>query len=77
MVAIGADGGGLSSGRGGNRAPMNPRHTEPTDDADPDERHDDPRLRPPGRSGMPGEVLDTDHNMPGQQGPPPAPDDAE
>lgn len=38
--------------------------------------HEDPRLRPADLSGMPAETIDTEHNLPGQQGPPPA-DNAE
>lgn len=44
-----------------------------TDEAYGDE-HDDPRARPTRDSAMPGETIDSEHNMPGQQGPPPPPD---
>lgn len=33
--------------------------------------HEDPRLNEPGRRGMPGETIDSVHNMPGQQEKPP------
>lgn len=38
--------------------------------------HDDPWLNEPGTQGQPGSLVDTDHNMPGQQGDPSAPPDA-
>ncbi len=47
-----------------------------THEPEPGDDHRDPRLeeQPEGSDeGMPGEVIDTDHNMPGQQGPPPRP----
>jgi len=38
--------------------------------------HDDPRLNEPGSESQPGTFIDSEHNMPGQQGaPPPPPDD--
>ncbi len=51
-----------------------------TSEPDPDDDHLDPRLeeQPEGSDeGMPAEVIDTDHNLPGQQGPPPPVSDEE
>lgn len=43
---------------------------------EPDEdSHDDPRLQKQDHQPMAREVIDTEHNMPGQQGPPPGVDD--
>lgn len=51
--------------------PLGPKDTPP--DGDRIDDHVDPRLDEPGTQGQPGSFVDTDQNMPGQQGDPPPP----